>query len=56
MQVAQSAKFVASNGVQLHGAMGLSDEQRIGQYFKRLTVLAALFGSVDFHLEQFGKL
>lgn len=56
VQVSRSARFVGGNGIQLHGAIGLTDEHRIGQYFKRLTVLASLLGGVDFHLQQFGRL
>jgi alkylation response protein AidB-like acyl-CoA dehydrogenase len=56
VQVSQSAKLVGETGVQLHGAMGLANEHRMGQYFKRLTVIAGLFGGVESHLDQFGSL
>jgi alkylation response protein AidB-like acyl-CoA dehydrogenase len=56
VQVSQSAKFVGTNGIQLHGAIGLSNEHRIGQYFKRMTVLNGIFGGIDFHLERFLEL
>jgi len=47
-----SAKFVAGNGIQLHGAQGMADDYLIGQHFKQLAVLQGLFGSSDFHWEQ----
>jgi alkylation response protein AidB-like acyl-CoA dehydrogenase len=50
--IGRSAKFVAANGVQLHGALGMADDYVIGQHFKQLTVIEALFGSSDFHWEQ----
>lgn len=56
VQVSHSARFVGGNGIQLHGAIGMTDEHRIGQYFKRLTVLSTFLGSTDFQLEQFASL
>jgi alkylation response protein AidB-like acyl-CoA dehydrogenase len=50
--IGNSARFVASNGVQLHGAQGMADDCVIGQHFKQLAVLQGLFGSPDFHWEQ----
>ena len=32
--------------VQLHGGMGVTEELRIGHYFKRLLVIDAQFGSI----------
>ncbi len=56
VQVGTSGRFIGQNAVQLHGGMGMTDELRIGHYFKRLTVIDTLFGNVDFHLERFGSL
>lgn len=56
VQVGTSGRFVGQNAVQLHGGMGMTDELRIGHYFKRLTMIDALFGNVDFHLERYGSL
>ena len=56
VQVGTSGRFVGQNAVQLHGGMGMTDELRIGHYFKRLTMIDTLFGNVDFHLERFGSL
>ena len=56
VQVGTSGRFVGQNAVQLHGGMGMTDELRIGHYFKRLTVIDTLFGNVDHHLERFGSL
>ncbi len=51
--VSQSAKFVGANGLQLHGAMGFSDDYKIGHFFKRLTTIAQLFGSIDHQLQEY---
>ena len=56
VQVGTSGRFVAQNAVQLHGGMGMTDELRVGHYFKRLTMIDTLFGNVDFHLNRFGAL
>lgn len=45
--------FVQSNAIQLHGGIGVTDEQDIGLYFKRLRVLQGLFGDADYHVDRF---
>jgi len=45
--------FIGENAVQLHGGMGMTEELRIGHYFKRLLVIDATFGNADFHLQKF---
>ncbi len=56
VQVGRSGRFIAQGAVQLHGGMGMTDELKIGHYFKRLTAIDALFGNGDHHLKRFGKL
>jgi alkylation response protein AidB-like acyl-CoA dehydrogenase len=43
--VARARRFVGQNAVQLHGAMGMTDELAVSHYFKRATVLEREFGS-----------
>lgn len=50
VQVNRSARFIAQNAVQLHGAIGLTDEYQLGDYFKRLTVIGQLYGDEYHHL------
>jgi alkylation response protein AidB-like acyl-CoA dehydrogenase len=45
--------FIGENAVQLHGGMGVTEELRLGHYFKRLVVIDAMFGNADFHLQKF---
>ena len=52
IRVCQGGAFVCRSGVQLHGAMGVVEEHMIGQYFKRLTVISKLFGTIDQQLDQ----
>ena len=51
--VGRAGLFVGENAVQLHGGMGMTEELRIGHYFKRLLVIDAQFGNADHHLQQF---
>ncbi len=53
--VGRSARFVGSCGIQLHGGQGMSEDCMVGHLFKRLTVIEALFGSSDFHLNQYSR-
>ncbi len=53
VMIGSAGKFVGQNAVQLHGGMGMTEELRIGHYFKRLTVINTLFGNDDYHLNAF---
>lgn len=54
--IARAARFIGQNAVQLHGAMGMTEELAIGHYFKRLTAIEREFGSTDFHLARYAAL
>lgn len=54
--IAQSARYIGQNAVQLHGGMGMTDELAVGHYFKRATVIESQFGSRDFHLARYAEL
>ena len=49
-------KLIGQEGVQLHGGMGMTDDMAIGHFFKRLTMIDALFGNVDFHRRRFAQI
>jgi|SRR5690625_2743292 len=53
---ARAARFVGQNAVQLHGAMGMTEELAVGHYFKRLTAIESEFGSRDRHLNRYAAL
>jgi hypothetical protein len=53
VQIGKSARFIGQESVQLHGGMGMTDELSVGSYFKRLTMIEALFGNTDYHLNKF---
>ncbi|WP_096704350.1 acyl-CoA dehydrogenase family protein [Magnetospirillum sp. 15-1] len=53
VQVCRSGRYIGQQAIQLHGAMGMTDEYGAGRYFKRLLVLSSLYGDADHHLERF---
>ncbi|HTZ56370.1 MAG TPA: acyl-CoA dehydrogenase [Candidatus Acidoferrum sp.] len=52
-QVAKSGRFIGQQTIQLHGAIGMSEEYKIGHYFKRMTLVERLFGDRDYHLRRY---
>ncbi len=54
--VAASGRAVTAQAIQLHGGIGCSDEHDIGLYFKRMHVLATIFGDEEFHVERFASI
>ncbi|HEY0917400.1 MAG TPA: acyl-CoA dehydrogenase family protein, partial [Solimonas sp.] len=54
--VAQACRHIGQNAVQLHGGMGMTEEMRLGSYFKRATAIETEFGSVDQQLARHARL
>ena len=54
--IGQAARFVGQQAIQLHGAIGVTDELIVSHWFKRLTMINATFGDADFHLARFSDL
>lgn len=48
--ISRAGLFVGGNAIQLHGGIGMTEELAIGHYYKRLWVLASLFGDATHHL------
>ena len=55
-KIGKSARFVAEQSVQLHGAMGVTEELDIGSYFKRLLAFDTLFGGSAHHYRRHAML
>jgi alkylation response protein AidB-like acyl-CoA dehydrogenase len=55
-QVAKSGRFIGQQAIQLHGAIGMSEEFKVGHYFKRMTLVERLLGDRDFHLRRYVEL
>jgi alkylation response protein AidB-like acyl-CoA dehydrogenase len=54
--IGRQGRFVGQAAVQIHGGMGVTDEMRVGHYFKRVTMIDATLGNVDYHLRRFAAL
>ena len=55
-QIGKSARFVGQNSIQMHGGMGMTDEMKVGHYFKRLTMIDLTFGDQDYHTKRFAAM
>ena len=52
VHVAQAARLAWEEAVQLHGAIGMTDEYVLGAYVKTLALAHSLFGDAEQHLER----
>ena len=56
IKIADAARQVSQESVQLHGGMGMSEELKVSHTFRRLTMIAQRFGDADHHLERYAAL
>lgn len=54
--VARAGRFIADNGIQLHGGIGLTWEYVLSHHAKYLLMVARQFGDDDHHLQRFSEL
>lgn len=55
VEVADAVRVVGEGAVQIHGAMGLTDELSLGGHFKRALAIAAAMGPRAHHLARFAE-
>ena len=55
VQIGRSGRFIGQQAIQLHGGIGMTEEYKVGHYFKRLTMIAQMFGDEDYHLDRFAE-
>jgi alkylation response protein AidB-like acyl-CoA dehydrogenase len=55
-QIGKSGRLIGQEAVQMHGAIGITAEYKVGHAFKRLTAIDALLGDRDYHLERLVEL
>jgi alkylation response protein AidB-like acyl-CoA dehydrogenase len=53
VQIGRAGRFIGESAVQIHGGMGVTEEMRVGHYFKRATMIDAQFGNVEHHLKRY---
>lgn len=51
--IGDALRKIGQEAVQLHGAMGMTEELRIGHYFKRATAIEQRLGTSDFHVGRY---
>ena len=56
IKIADAARHISQESVQLHGGMGMTEELKVSHTFRRLTALQRRFGDVDQHLARFATL
>jgi hypothetical protein len=49
-------RFTADQAVQLHGGMGMTDELKVGHYFKRISSINIQFGDPAYHVLRYAQL
>jgi alkylation response protein AidB-like acyl-CoA dehydrogenase len=54
--VSDASTLVANEGVQMHGGIGVTDEEDIGLFLKRARVAQQSFGDAAFHRDRFAAL
>ncbi|CAH0993095.1 Acryloyl-CoA reductase (NADH) [Sinobacterium norvegicum] len=55
VKLAEAGRYVSQQAVQLHGAVGMTDELDVSHYYKRLLVLGMLYGDEKYYLQQYTK-
>ncbi|WP_422061900.1 acyl-CoA dehydrogenase family protein [Sphingopyxis sp.] len=56
IEVAEAVRIVGEGAVQIHGAMGLTEELNLGRHFKRALAIAAAMGPRAAHLARFAEM
>jgi len=56
IKIADNARLVSQEAIQLHGGMGMSEELKVSHSFRRLTMIAQQFGDAEHHLARFARL
>jgi hypothetical protein len=55
-KIGYAGRFVADQAVQLHGGMGMTDELKVGHYFKRISSINIQFGDPAYHVLRYAQL
>jgi len=54
--VSKAGKWIAGQGIQLHGGIGVTEEYAVGHHYKAMLTLEQRFGTNDWHLRQCGSI
>ena len=53
VKLAEAGRYVSQQAVQLHGGIGMTDELVVGHHYKRLMLLASLYGDESYYLHKY---
>ncbi|MGY2488454.1 acyl-CoA dehydrogenase family protein [Cupriavidus sp. CP313] len=53
--VCRACRKVGQGAIQIHGAMGMTEELAVGHYFRRATAIEGQFGSLDYHVRRYDR-
>lgn len=55
-KVSEVFKLVSNEAIQMHGGIGMTDEEEIGFFLKRARVAEQALGGISYHLNRWGEL
>lgn len=55
-KLGQTYQLVTNEGIQMHGGIGMTDDEEIGFFIKRARIVQRLLGDSNFHLDRLGKI
>ena len=50
--IIQAGEFVCGQAIQLHGGIGMAEENAVGHYYKRLRAIGRTYGDLEFHRQR----
>ena len=56
IQIGRSGKHIGQEAIQLHGGIGMTQEYKVGHFFKRMTMIDQMFGDADVHTAKLARL
>jgi acyl-CoA dehydrogenase len=55
-KVSEVFKLVSNETIQMHGGIGMTDEEEVGLFLKRARVAEQTFGGIGYHMNRWGEL
>ena len=56
VQVSEMLRLVSDEAIQMHGGIGMTDEEDVGLYLKRARVVQQMLGDEHYHLDRYARL
>ncbi len=53
VSILSAGEFVCGQSIQLHGGIGMADENMVGHFYKRVRAIGSTFGGREFHLQRY---